>query len=73
MISDAATMQIAHCSGLSSVVSRTRWSGPNVVASRIDSAESAEALSRVGFSISWLLKIVRSSSAVSSEKNRCRS
>ena len=63
-------MQIAHCSTVSSVVSSIRWSGPNVVARKIVSSDAADALSSVGFSSSWLLKIVRSSSAVSSEKNR---
>ena len=66
-------MLMAHCWTFSSVVSRIRSSGPNVVARKIDSNETADALSRVGFSMSWLLKMLRSSSAVSSEKNTWRS
>ena len=61
-------MQIAHWVGDSSVVSRIRWSGPNVVARKTVSSDRPDAFSRVGFSRSSLLKIVRSSFAVSSEK-----
>jgi len=43
------------------------------VARKIDSNETADALSSVGFSMSWLLKMLRSSSAVSSEKKTWRS
>ena len=64
---------MAHCWTFSSVVSRIRSSGPNVVARKIDSNETADALSSVGFSMSWLLKMLRSSSAVSSEKKTWRS
>ena len=71
MIKAPATMQIAHCSTLSSTVSSTRWSGPNVVARKIVSSDSADVLSRMLFSRSSLLKTVRSSSDVSIEKKRC--
>ncbi len=70
MITDAATMQIAHRSKPSSVVSSTRCSGPNVVARKMVSTDSPEVLSSVRFSSSSLLKIVRSSSDVSIAKNR---
>ena len=44
MIDVAATMQIAHCSADSSVVSRSRWSGPNVVARKIVSERQRRGL-----------------------------
>ena len=63
-------MQRAHCCTVSSVVSSILWSGPNVVDRKIVNSDRPEALSSVPFSRSALLKIVRSSSAVSSEKKR---
>ena len=55
----APAMQTAHCSTVRSVVSSSRWSGPNEVARKIVSTDRPAIRRRTGFSMSSLLNSVR--------------